>query len=89
MKVSVEIVNAFIDGDIGGNPAGVVLDANALTPQQKLQVAQKVGLSETAFVSRSDVATIKLEFFTPVQQIAQLSTVQWHLWSSHRQPTPM
>ncbi|WP_341210287.1 PhzF family phenazine biosynthesis protein [Alteromonas stellipolaris] len=70
MKVSVEIVNAFIDGDTGGNSAGVVLDANALTAQQKLHVAQKVGLSETAFVSRSDVATIKLEFFTPVQQIA-------------------
>ena len=70
MKVSVELVNAFIDGDTGGNPAGVVLDANTLTPKQKLQVAQKVGLSETAFVSRSEVATIKLEFFTPVQQIA-------------------
>ncbi|MDP2535738.1 PhzF family phenazine biosynthesis protein [Alteromonas stellipolaris] len=70
MKVSVEIVNAFIDGDTGGNSAGVVLNANALTAQQKLHVAQKVGLSETAFVSRSDVATIKLEFFTPVQQIA-------------------
>ena len=70
MKVSVEIVNAFIDGDSGGNPAGVVLDANPLTAQQKLIVAQKVGLSETAFVSNSEVATIKLEFFTPVQQIA-------------------
>ena len=70
MKVSVEIVNAFIDGDSGGTPAGVVLDANPLTAQQKLIVAQKVGLSETAFVSNSEVATIKLEFFTPVQQIA-------------------
>ena len=46
MKVSVEIVNAFIDGDSGGNPAGVVLDANPLTAQQKLIVAQKVGLSD-------------------------------------------
>jgi len=70
MKVPVEIVNAFIDGDTGGNPAGVVLDANSLSSEQKLEIAQKVGLSETAFVSQSQVATIKLEFFTPEQQIA-------------------
>jgi PhzF family phenazine biosynthesis protein len=70
MIVSVEIVNAFIDGDTGGNPAGVVLDANSLSSKQKLKIAQKVGLSETAFVSESQVATIKLEFFTPERQIA-------------------
>lgn len=70
MRVPVEIVNAFIDGETGGNPAGVVLDANNLTADQKLKVAQKVGLSETAFVSRSEIATIKLEFFTPERQIA-------------------
>jgi PhzF family phenazine biosynthesis protein len=70
MKVEVQIANAFIDGPTGGNPAGVVLDANALTTEQKLAVARKVGLSETAFVSRSDTATVKLEFFTPARQIA-------------------
>lgn len=70
MKVSVEIVNAFIDGDAGGNPAGVVLDANSLGYEQKLKIAQKIGLSETAFVLKSQVATIKLEFFTPERQIA-------------------
>lgn len=42
MKVSVEIVNAFIDGDTGGNPAGAVLDANRLSSEQKLKVAQNV-----------------------------------------------
>lgn len=70
MHIEVQIVNAFIDGETGGNPAGVVVDANALTAAQKLKVAQQVGLSETAFVSTSDVATIKLEFFTPTRQIA-------------------
>lgn len=70
MKIPVEVVNAFIDGDVGGNAAGVVLDANSLTTEQKLAVAQKIGLSETAFVSNSDIATIKLEFFTPERQIA-------------------
>lgn len=70
MRVPVEIVNAFIDGETGGNPAGVVLNADNLSSHQKLKVAQGVGLSETAFVSRSEVATIKLEFFTPERQIA-------------------
>ncbi len=70
MQVGVQIVNAFIDGPSGGNPAGVVLDADALTHEQKLRVARQVGLSETAFVSASDKATVKLEFFTPVRQIA-------------------
>lgn len=70
MHIEVQIVNAFIDGAAGGNPAGVVLDANALTTAQKLNVARQVGLSETAFVSASDTATVKLEFFTPTRQIA-------------------
>lgn len=70
MLVEVQIVNAFIDGASGGNPAGVVVDANELTAAQKLKVAQRVGLSETAFVSASDSATLKLDFFTPTRQIA-------------------
>lgn len=70
MQIEVQIVNAFIDGTTGGNLAGVVTDANALTTAQKLKVAQQIGLSDTAFVSRSDSATIKLEFFTPTRQIA-------------------
>jgi len=70
MNIDVHIVNAFIDGDTGGNPAGVVVDANRLTTEQKLIIAQRVGISETAFVSSSVVATIKLDFFTPTRQIA-------------------
>jgi PhzF family phenazine biosynthesis protein len=70
MRVPVEIVNAFIDGETGGNPAGIVLDANKLSADQKLMIAQEVGVSETAFVSKSDIATIRLEFFTPERQIA-------------------
>ncbi len=70
MQVQVQIVNAFVDGDTGGNPAGVVVDADGLSATQKLRIAQKVGLSETAFVSRSHSATFQLEFFTPTRQIA-------------------
>lgn len=75
MKLDVAIVNAFVtqtqDGQSeGGNPAGVVLNADELSHAQKLSIAKQVGLSETAFVSQSDVAGFKLDFFTPTRQIA-------------------
>ena len=70
METEVQIINAFIDGESGGNPAGVVLNADELSAQQKLNIAAKVGLSETAFVSSSKSADFKLDFFTPTRQIA-------------------
>jgi PhzF family phenazine biosynthesis protein len=70
MRIDVQIVNALTDGTIGGNAAGVVIDADTLTRDQKLSVAKQLGLSETAFASKSDIATVKLEFFTPTRQIA-------------------
>ncbi len=70
MKVTVKILNAFVDNNNGGNPAGVVLDADKLNDQQKLIIAKKVGLSETAFVSKSTQADFKLDFYTPSRQIA-------------------
>jgi PhzF family phenazine biosynthesis protein len=69
-KIEVQILNAFTDNDEDGNPAGVVLNADVLTVDQKLKIASAVGLSETAFVSKSDSADFKLDFFTPNKQIA-------------------
>ena len=69
-KIEVQILNAFVDNNKGGNPAGVVLNADDLTSEQKLKIAQKIGLSETAFVSKSEIAGFKLDFFTPTRQIA-------------------
>ena len=70
MSIDVHTDNAFTDTGGGGNPAGVVLDADALTQADKQRIAADIGFAETAFVSRSDVATFKLEFFTPNRQIA-------------------
>jgi PhzF family phenazine biosynthesis protein len=70
MKVTVKILNAFIENNKGGNPAGVVLDADSLNHKQKLNIAKQVGLSETAFVSQSSTADFKLDFYTPNRQIA-------------------
>ena len=70
MKIDVPIINAFVDDSVGGNPAGVVLNAHRFSNEQKQRIATLVGLSETAFVSPSSLADFKLEFFTPVSQIA-------------------
>ncbi len=49
--ISAQIVNGFVTGGIGGNPAGVVLDADELNENEMLRIAANIGLSETAFVS--------------------------------------
>lgn len=69
-KHKVHIVRAFTVQGRGGNAAGVVLHADSLSHSQKQQIAQGVGLSETAFVSHSESADVKVEFFTPNRQIA-------------------
>jgi PhzF family phenazine biosynthesis protein len=69
-KVKVQVLNAFVDNGKGGNPAGIVLDADSFDNAQKLKIASLVGLSETAFVSKSELADFKLDFFTPSRQIA-------------------
>jgi len=62
-------LNAFSKTPKGGNPAGVVLIADNLSDGDMQQIATKAGLSETAFVSRSTVASYKVRFFTPVQEV--------------------
>lgn len=66
---TVHIVHAFDIQGTGGNPAGVVMDADELNPKEKQEIAKNVGLPETAFISRSSIADYKLEFFTPNKQI--------------------
>jgi len=68
--IPAQIVNGFVTGGIGGNPAGVVLDADELGETEMLGIAAKIGLSETAFVSSSDTEGFKLDFFTPNRRIA-------------------
>jgi len=70
MRINVKIINAFSVNNLGGNPAGVVLDAEKLDSETKQLIAAKLGISETAFVSTSVTADFKLEFFTPTKQIA-------------------
>lgn len=70
MRIITKVIHAFSFDGKGGNHAGVVLDADHLSTSQKQAIARKLGFPETAFVSRSQIADFKLDFFTPVKQIA-------------------
>lgn len=63
------IVSAFSQSSKGGNKAGVVLEADHLSKEEKQQIAKYLNLSETAFVSQSKEADFKVEFFTPERQV--------------------
>ncbi len=68
-NVEAILVNSFTENGTGGNPAGVVLDADYLSNEEKLQIAQVVGYSETAFVSRDNEADFEVSFFTVTGEV--------------------
>lgn len=67
--MQVYTLQAFAKNSKGGNPAGVVLVADNLTDGEMQQIATVIGLSETAFVSRSKVADYRVRFFTPKKEV--------------------
>ncbi len=64
--------SAFTADPAGGNPAGVVLDAEDLDDAEMLAVADQVGYSETAFVTASDPVArrYRLRYFSPRAEVA-------------------
>lgn len=64
-KVHVHQVDAFTNTKFGGNPAGVVLDADALDETTMRKIARELNVSETAFVLPSKKAAFKMRYFTP------------------------
>ena len=69
MKRAVDIfqVDAFTSEPFGGNPAGVVVDAQGLSDAQMRRIAAEMNVAETAFVvpaTRPD-ADLGLRWFTP------------------------
>ena len=57
--------DAFTNKSNMGNPAGIVLDADGLTEEEMQRIAEKVGYNETTFVLSSEVADIRMRYFTP------------------------
>lgn len=55
----------------GGNPAGVVLNADGMSDQQMQQIAADVGYSESAFVGAAvGDRRYRLRYFSPVAEVA-------------------
>jgi len=69
VKIKVHTLNSLAKTKNGGNPAGVVLEADYLTEDLMHKIANKVGFSETAFVQKSDKAHFKVRFFTPRKEV--------------------
>lgn len=61
-------IAAFSDGDVGGNPAGVVI-AEALPPEKAMQAtAAEVGYSETAFAAPVGSGW-RVRYFSPESEV--------------------
>ncbi|GEN83672.1 isomerase [Sporosarcina luteola] len=64
-SIKVYHYDAFSKEPDQGNPAGVVLNGDELTDAEMQEIAFKVGFNETAFPVKSDVADLRIRFFTP------------------------
>ncbi len=63
------ILKSFIFNGSGGNGAGVVILDDIQPDEEMLKIAEKVGLSETAFVRVLDDENFEVKFFTPVCEV--------------------
>lgn len=64
-SVKVYHYDAFSKIPNKGNSAGVVLNGDELTDGEMEEIALKVGFNETSFAVKSEVADLKIRFFTP------------------------
>ncbi len=70
--IHVHQIDAFTRIKFTGNPAGVVLDADALSDAEMLAIARELNNADTAFVLRSDGLDhdLRVRFFTPRMEAA-------------------
>lgn len=81
MSENIYVVNAFTANGENGNPAGVVPRAEGLSDERMSSIATEVNLAETAFVSRSDLATRRVRFFTPTVEVPLCGHATIATWS--------
>jgi PhzF family phenazine biosynthesis protein len=70
--VQVQQIDAFTRVKFTGNPAGVVLEADALTDAEMLAIARELNNADTAFVLKPDGSDhdLRVRFFTPRTEAA-------------------
>src|SRR5579863_3094551 len=93
-SVRVFQVDAFTAQRFAGNPAGVVLDADALSESQMQALARELNNADTAFLLRpdGDDHDVRVRFFTPRTEASFVghATLAAHavLASLHLAPRP-
>lgn len=64
------IVDSFTREAFKGNPAGVCFVTEAITDERMLNIAKEFGLSETAFVKKTDAPGVyRIRYFSPKKEI--------------------
>src|SRR3979490_707109 len=81
MDTVVHIITAFTAHGRGGNPAGVVLNADNLSTAEMQAITTKIGLSDMAFVCKSKHATYMVRFFTVTREIDLCGHATIAAWS--------
>jgi PhzF family phenazine biosynthesis protein len=66
---AIQHYTAFTDTPDGGNPAGVVLDASALSDAEMQRIAADLGYSESAFVTTRDDGGYDVRYFSPAMEV--------------------
>jgi PhzF family phenazine biosynthesis protein len=66
--MQVQKIAAFSDGDVGGNPAGVLIADHFPSDQEMQKIAAEVGFSETAFAVQSG-ADWRVRYFSPESEV--------------------
>ena len=62
MNIDIYQVDAFTSSPFKGNPAGVCITEQPLSEELMFSIAQEMAVSETAFLTLSDM---RLRWFTP------------------------
>lgn len=63
--ISVLHYDAFTEHPNQGNPAGIVLEGEKFNESEMQKIAEKVGFNETSFVLPSNIADLRIRYFTP------------------------
>lgn len=79
-KIIVKQYDAFSTKPGMGNPAGIVLDADNLIDEEMQKIASKVGFNECAFPVKSNVADLRIRYFTPGHEMDLCGHAKWLLF---------
>ena len=64
------IVDSFTNEPFKGNPAGVCFPEHEINKEEMLKIAREFGISETAFIHRTDKSgTYRIRYFSPKKEI--------------------